>query len=306
MPHRLIALLAVLTALVPVAVVAAGCGSDDLTSVSAAQAADSTRSAESAKVSFKMTMSGMGLPLPMTVTGQGVTATGEPKMDVTFDFGQLTQLAGAGSDGKTRFLLDGKRLFVDPPAIQGLKLPGGAQWVTADLGTVLQSLGVDPAGLGELVRLSPEQQFDALKAAGSVKTIGEEEIDGVKVAHLKGTVKMSDYLAALPADRRERAQKAIDELKKLPGADRQDLDAPAPIELWVDGDKRVRRMIQKTSLPGQGSVPAGTYALTMDLKDFGTKLDIAAPAAGKVWDATDAMSQALKSAAVRGGGTTTG
>jgi hypothetical protein len=167
-------------------------------------------------------------------------------------------------------------------------------------------MGIDAAGPGELMRITPEQQVAALEAAGSVKTVGEEEIDGVKTAHLRGTVKLSDYLKALPAERRERAQTAIDELGKLPGGDGQDFDKPTPVDMWVDEDELVRRIVSKTSLPAQNGVPAGNYELTMDMKDFGTKLELSKPAAGDVWDATDTISQALKSAAAQQRGTTTG
>jgi hypothetical protein len=76
--------------------------------------------------------------------------------------------------------------------------------------------------------------------------------------------------------------------------------------MWVDEDKLVRRMVSKTSLPAQNGVAAGSYEMTMDMKDFGTKLAIAKPAAGDVWDATDTITQALKAAAAQQRGTTTG
>ena len=306
MTCRPLALLAALAALVPAGALAAGCGSDELSSVSAAEAAASTSKAETARTTMTMKMSGMGLPLPMTVKGEGVTSTSAPRMDVTLDFGQLAQLAGVSGGGKTRMLLDGGDLYVDPPAIEGLDLPGGAQWITADLGKALEAMGLDAAGFGELMRISPEQQVAALEAAGSVKTVGEETIDGVKTTHLRGTVKLADYVNALPADRRERAQKAIEELNKLPGGSGQALDKPMPVDMWVDEDKLVRRIVSKTELPAQNGVPAGTYEMTMDFKDFGTRLDIPKPAAGDVWDATDPIVKALKSAAAQQGGTTTG
>ena len=306
MTFRPFALIAVLAALVPATVVAAGCGSGDLPSVSPAEAAASTSAAETARVNMTMKMSGMGLPLPMNVEAAGVSSMSEPKMDITMDFGQLMRLAGAGGDGKVRMLLDGGDLFVDPPAMEGLELPGGATWITADLGKALEAMGLDVAGLSELVRISPEQQIAALEAAGTVKTIGEETVDGVKTTHMRGTVKLSDYLEALPADRRERAEQALAELEKLQGAQGQSLDAPTPIDMWVDVDKLVRRMTSKATIPAQKGVPEGTYEMTMNFTDFGTKLDIDKPASGDVWDATDKIAEALKAAAANPGGTTTG
>jgi hypothetical protein len=306
MTFRPFALIAVLAALVPATVVAAGCGSDDLPSVSAAEAAASTSAAESARVDMTMKMSGMGLPLPMNVKATGVSSMSEPRMDVTMDFGQLMQLAGAGGDGKVRMLLDDGDLFVDPPAIEGLELPGGATWITADLGKALEAMGLDVTGLSELMRISPEQQIAGLEAAGTVKTVGEETVGGVKTTHMRGTVKLSDYLEALPADRRKRAQKALRDLEKLPDAQGQSLDEPTPVDMWVDEDKLVRRMTSTATIPAQNGVPEGNYEMTMDFTDFGTKLDIDKPSSGDVWDATNKIADALKAGAAGPGGATTG
>ena len=297
--------LAALVALLALAPVAAGCGSDDLTSVSADQAAASTREAETAKTNLTLKMSGMGLPLPVTVKGSGVTSTSDAKADLTLDFGQIAAALGI-ADSKTRILLDGGSVFVDPPEVQGMTLPGGAKWVTADFGQALQGMGIDASGLGEIMRISPEQQLAALKAAGSVKNVGKEKIDGVETAHLRGTVKLADYLKALPADRRAKAQKAIDELNKLPGGTGDDFDRPTPVDMWVDEDKLVRRITSKTTIPAQNGVAAGNYEMTMNFSDFGAKLDVKQPAAGQVYDATDDITRALKQAKRQQSGTTTG
>jgi hypothetical protein len=307
--RRLLPFLAALAALVPSAALAVGCGdSSEEFTVSAAQAAEATRAANAAKITLTATISGAGLPVPMTVKGQGVTATGEPKMDLTFDLGSLLALAGAPGDGRTRVLLDGSRVFVDPPAVKNLKLPGGATWVTADIGKVLGALGVDATGFGELLRISPDQQLGALKAAGSVKEVGREQIDGEQTVHLRGTVKPSDYLAALPADRRAAAEKALKELEKLPGASKDSLDQTTPVDMWVGEDKLLRRMIQKTTIPAQRGVPQSTMQVRMDLRDYGTKLDVAAPPKAEVYDATDDLERALKQSAqgAAGGGLSAG
>ena len=305
MTRRPLALLAALAALVPAGAVAAGCGDDELSSVSADEAAASTRQAETARTTMAMKISGMGVPMPVNVRAEGVTSMSEPRMDVTFDFGQLAQAIGAG-DGKVRMLLDGGDVFVKPPAIQGAELPGGASWITADMGKALESMGIQASGFGELMRISPEQQIAALKAAGSVKNVGKETIDGVETAHLRGTVKLSDYLSALPPERRVRAQEALQELEKLPDAQGQELDAPTPIDMWIDEDNLVRRMSSKATIPAQNGVAEGAFEMTMNFEDFGTKLEVAKPASGDVWDATDRIVDAMKSAARQQRGTTTG
>ena len=90
-------------------------------------------------------------------------------------------------------------------------------------------------------------------------------------------------------------QKLIDQVAALPGGGdvTKELDKPSPIELWVDGDDRVRRIKQDTKVPAQQGVPAGAFKMTMDYSDFGTPLDIDRPEGDEVWDATAQIKKAL-------------
>jgi hypothetical protein len=294
--RRLLAPLMTLAALATPALLAAGCGSDDLPSVSAAEAAQSTRDAHTARTTFRMEMRGMGLPQPMAVTAEGVSATDGARMDMTFDFGPILQGIGGGDDGRVRFLLDGRRAWADPPEVEGLDIPGGATWVTVDLKKAVEALGVDPEGFGELFRLSPQQQLAALESAGSVKKVGEEEVDGVRTTHLRGTVTLRDYARALPAERRRQLDKAIRQLAEVAGEDPEWLDEPTPTEMWVDADAHIRRMIQKSEIPAQPGIPAGSIQMTTEFDDFGTPLELDPPEGDDVFDATDLVARQLREA----------
>ena len=282
-------LILLLVALALPAGLMASCGSEDIeSSVNVAEAAAATRDAETARIKMTMEVQGAGTPIPMEFTGEGVTGTREPQMDVTFDFGPLLAAFGGGPDGKTRMIFKDGDVFVDPPPIKGFELPGGATWVTADVAEIAEAAGIDVGGLGELMRMTPEQQLAGLEAAGSIEKVGEEEIDGANTTHLKGTVKFDDYLRALPAEKRARIEKLIDQVEALPGGEsvRRDLDRPTPVELWVDDDSRIRRIKQETKVPAQQGVPGGSFAMTMDYSDFGTELNIDPPEGDEVWDAT--------------------
>jgi hypothetical protein len=292
--RRLMVLVLAAAALVPLAMVAAGCGSDDLEPISAAEAAEHTRDAESARAEVRMTLSGMGLPQPMVIAGNGVTATAAPRMDLTLDLRPLLELAGIPGDGETRVLAEGGRIYVDLPPVQGLELPGGVEWVTVDLNRVVRAFGVDGRGLAELMRIGPEQQLDALSASGAMETVGQEEIDGVPTTHQRGTVRLSDFISALPADRRARARKAIRQLDKLPGGNTESFDTPTPIEMWVDEDNLLRRMTQSAPVPAQPGMPAGRFEMRIDFSDFGTELDITEPVGADVFDATRAITRELR------------
>ena len=291
--RRLLGLLTVVAAIPAIA----GCGSEDLPSVSVAQATKATRDAETARMTMRIRMEGMGLPQAVTTTAEGVAALGAPRMDLTFDFGAFLEQFGAAGDGRTRVLLDGRRGYVDPPAIEGLELPGGATWVAVDLKEAAQALGIDAEGLGDLMHLSPEQQLAALEAAGSVKEVGEDEIDGVRTTHLRGTLTLRDYAEALPAERRRQLDKAIRQIARIAGEDPEYLDQPTPTEMWVDEDARIRRMVQKSAVPAQKGAPAGSMHITTEFDDFGTPLELDLPEGSDVWEATDQLARALRDVA---------
>jgi hypothetical protein len=286
---RLLAILAVLAALLLPAGLLAGCGSDDLPSVSAAEAAQSTREAHTARATLRMELKGMGLPRPTTMSAKGVTATDAPRLDMTFD---LEPLLGQG--GKARVMVDGGRVFVEPPQVPGLDLPGDARWVALELGAVADALGVDGAGLGEIFRMSPAQQLAALEAAGSVKRVGEEKVRGVRTTHLRGTVTLRGYARGLPPARRAQLNRAIRQIAKVTGEEPASLDQPTATDMWVDKDAHVRRLTQTSRIPAQQGVPSGSVRMTMEFTDFGTPLKLDLPAGGEVFDATELATRELR------------
>ena len=288
--RRLLPLLLLLLAL-PALV--AACGEDKQDSISLADAAATTRQADSARMTMSLKASGSGLPRSMEVTAAGVTSMTEPRMDLTFDLGALL------GNAKARIVATGGEVFVQPPALPGVTIPGGKQWVTADLKRVVSAFGIDGSAFAELFRITPSQQMAALEALerkGGIKRVGDEEIDGARTTHFRGTLRTSDYLKALPAAKRKRIEKALRELDKLPGAKKGDWNTATPTDIWVDEDSRVRRMSTDVRTPAQAGAPAGRFLLRFDYSDFGTPLNVKAPAAAETFDATALLVRALRSA----------
>lgn len=293
--------------LVPLALVA--CGDDEKEfSVSAAEAAKATLAKESAKVKLTQEIQGGGIPVPISMKAEGVTSMGDsPKLDLTFDLASLLSLAGApsGTDGKLRVLYTDGKVYVDPPAIEQVKLPDGATWVTADLGEIVKAMGVDASAFGEFMRITPDQQLKGLEAAGDLKKVGEEKIGGVDTTHYTASIKLSDYIAQLEGEQKANAEKALKELEKLAGPEAsKQLDKPQKVDFWLDGDNLMRRMVQTIETPAQQGVPAIKIKQTMDLSDYGTKVDVTPPAKDETYDATDDLLPLLEQAAKQQGLTT--
>jgi hypothetical protein len=282
-----------LIALLASSVVAIGCGSDDLSSESVAEAAEKTRDEGTAKIAFTIRASGLDLPQEMTVRGSGITALDELTMDVTMDLGPLLANAGVEGDGETRIIVLARDVYVRIPSVDGFELPGGKTWVAANVPQILGRMGIDAEGLGALITVTPSSWLRALGQADKLEQVGEKEIDGAATTHYRGKLTLEDSLAALPADRRKRAKKAVDELLAQAG----EKDTATPTDIWVDEDGRIRRMTQRTKIPAQDGTPPGEMTMTFDYSDFGTELSIGAPKPDETFDATQALGEAAEQGA---------
>lgn len=294
MPSRLLALL------VTVAVTGGGlalsaCGAEETAGVNAAQAAEATGKQGTARMTMRMRMSGLGLPTPMTVKADGVTALRESRARITMDLAPLLALTGApsASKGNLEMVIDGADLYVRPPELDGLSVPGGKSWVRLNLRVIADAAGLPTEGLGALFTLDPASQLRALKAAKGLDEVGKEDVGGVETTHFKGTFRLSDFIAALPKAEREQARKAVEALERIGGQETR-LNDPTPAELWIGEDGLMRRMRTSSKLPAQSGVPAGSFVIDYILRDFGAKLDTTAPSASESYDATKALSGALK------------
>ena len=286
MPRHLRALLSLLAVLALGSVVAA-CGSDDIDPASVAEAAETTRAEGSARIRYEITASGMGLPSKMRIGGEGVTALDSTEMDLTFHLGDVMAMFGELGDGQTRLVVDGGKLFVDPPSL-GQALPGDKQWVRLDMSPVIQAAGVDPDALAAVMTVTPEASLGALEAAGGLKEVGQEDVGGVSTTHFRGEVRTSDYVDTLPADRRDAARRALDELYEKANIE----DEPAPMDVWVDEEGRVRRIRQSSKIPAGQGAPAGESVVDMTYSEYGIDAAVEAPPAGDTFDATSVAADA--------------
>ena len=136
MRSRMLALAA--TALLATAggIAVSSCASDEEKgTVDVAQAAKATADKGTARMTMNMRVSGLGLPGPIAIKAQGVTALGEPRGRLAIDRGPLLALIGATAEGNRHLdlTINGADLYAKPPRIEGLAVPGGKPWVALDL-----------------------------------------------------------------------------------------------------------------------------------------------------------------------------
>jgi hypothetical protein len=127
----------------------------------------------------------------------------------------------------------------------------------------------------------PTAGFQALKAASSdVTKVGTEQVRDVSTTHYRGTYDAKAALAKVDGVAKQLIQATID----------QSTLAQVPFDAWIDAQGRVRRLTQALDLTTSATAPAGAAAqqihtsTTIEVYDFGTKVDVTAPPAAQVKD----------------------
>lgn len=116
-------------------------------------------------------------------------------------------------------------------------------------------------------------QLQQMVAAGDVRELGEEDIEGEGTTHYAGTVTAAAVAASaeIPEDVRD---ELVDTLNDNKG-DTADFD------VWIDDDFQVRRYVER------GTDGDGAYTATVTFRDFGDDIEIAAPPAAEVFEFPD-------------------
>ncbi|CAL9339644.1 hypothetical protein SUDANB58_00239 [Streptomyces sp. enrichment culture] len=225
---------------------------------------DRTAEAETARMAVRVRMS---------AEGETVTADGRGVIDLTEGDSVLTVTAG------------GERMeqrVVDQVLYQ--KLPDqqagqGKPWMKVDLrkaagqqGTTGQPIG-DPAQSAAFAKAITDQD---------VTRTGTATVDGVDTTRYRVTVDVAE----------------------LPGgaALRRQVGDTLPMQIWLDEQGRIRRQQIDLTIKAPASAPAGRsegsasprqmkMSTLMEFSDFGTEVDVEAPPAGQVTDATGRAAQ---------------
>lgn len=282
MPARVLALLAAAAA----GVLGGGCGTEELRPEGVAEAARATAGERSAATTVRIRVTGFGLPEPATVAGDGAMALDRALWDLTFDLGSVLEQFGVGvgaGDAGMRVVWRDEVIDVRIPELPDARLPGGARWVRVDLAGLA---GRDADGLAALLALDLSVWIDALRRTRGVKEIGEEDVAGVATTRYVGEVTQQDYIDALPRERRAAATRALEALGSSP-------EEATGIDVWIDGDDRIRRLEQRVNMPADAGTPAGNVVLTYSFREFGAPVDPRPPADDEVYDATREVAEAI-------------
>jgi hypothetical protein len=272
------------------AALTAGCGGSEpgadvsLPTVrSLGQVAARTESAGSYRFEMTMRMSMPGHPEAFELSAEGAVDRTGRRATMSMDFGSLTELvpgAGlAGDDLTMDMVFDWPVAYMRAPFLSG-RLPGAKPWVKLDLAAMAEGQGVGLPSFGSFGQSDPSAFLDFLKGAGSLRVLGQEEVDGVPTTHYLARIDLGAFVDRLPARERRRLGPALAQLRQLT----QDGRLAPLVDAWVDGDRLLRRFAMSFSVPvGRESADV---SLTMDLHDFGTEVEVAPPPAAEVAELT--------------------
>ena len=253
------------------------CGGDALSLDPVASAAAKTVESGSSRVEFEIAMKVAGESIDMT--GSGAFDYADPRGEVTYRL----QIPGLGDVSMDMRMIGTKLYLRLPQEIAGAALPGGKPWAVVDLGKSLEQ-----AGLGSLdftQQQDPAQTLQYLRAASTgVTEAGSATVRGVETTRYAGRMDFRKALDAgidkleLPAAEREKARKGMEWMLEQLGS------KSVPFEVFVDEDGLLRRMTMDMSMKIDGEQM--TMSLRMDYFDFGVDVDVKAPPARDVTDAS--------------------
>jgi hypothetical protein len=281
-PNRftLVAALAAAVAVTVIALAASGGADTQLVSGSAiAQAARATEKIPGASVLMDATIDVDGLDEPLKMHLEGVEDVRGRTGRVAGGYSNFPKkVPGEDADGNVpvEIVALSPDVYMKSPLFDSF-LPEGKPWLHVDVARTSKRLGVgDPA---QFSQMDPSGTVGNLRATSDrVERAGTEDVRGVATTHYRATVQLRKLPALVPESRKAMARKNVAKLIQLLGSDSY------PIEVWVDRQHLVRRVLvtMKMKIPPQNQQM--TMRLTTDLYDFGPKPKAKRPPAGETYD----------------------
>ena len=243
-----------------VAGLAAGCGIGQAPAGSLSAAVTNT-AATTSRVAVSTTVSSPGVATTITAVGE-------------FDYAHARGVlrGGLGLGGvEVRYLPP--RAYVEMPHGPGGPVLKGRAWLEISPPSRATGGGVPSLPLGG-VSVDPMDLLSALTGIGGKATdLGPATVRGAAVTHYRVSVD----LAKAEAHQRPKARAEFHSFVSAVGL------ATLRVNVWVDGQARVRRIAVSLPWPQSSGMPAGfRISETADYYDFGVPVQVSAPPASEV------------------------
>ncbi len=292
--RRTLILLAALVA--TLALIAAGCGGTtatvrELTSFQQVQRASVASGSARFALRVETTLPGAKQPFSFTAEGGFDTAAKRAQLSIDLSaFATLIKSFGdsfggsaegnfpSGKDGwKLDAIEDGSVVYIRFPLLAD-KLPTGKTWIKGDAKD-LSSSGGQLGQFGSFAGTDPRDVFGFLRAvSGKIEAVGTDDQRGVETSHYRATIDVQKLVALLPASQRKG-------LAGLDGLIGQSGVALVPLDVWVDAERRVRKLVLTVAGTAPGSTQKVEASMQIELYDYGKPLDLELPPPEQVADA---------------------
>jgi hypothetical protein len=212
----------------------------------------------------------------------------EVHADGAFDFQAHQGTFTFALAGQTiQAVLIGTVMYENVPQLSAVT--GAKPWLKLDFNTIGQAVGI--GGLGNLVQSQSSDPSAGLAflrgASGAITTVGHEKVRGVDTTHYRMTVELAKAAEQSPVAQQATIRQVIDKLGI----------ASIPVDAWIDGSGRVRRLHQLIDYSGAKlpNIPANALPRTVDVTveyyDFGSPVSVAPPPADQVTDLSEILAQ---------------
>jgi len=227
--------------------------------VGAASAA--TRMSGSARALLTVTHDGRTI----TAAGTGDFGTGDARAEVA--------LANDGPGSTITIVRARGGIYARFP--QGMNpVAGDKPWVSVDAPSLARLTQLALGDMGAQVTGAPLDALTYLQAvSGDVTIVGPDTTRGEPTTHYRGAIDPTRVAAQLPEALRPHASKS--------GA------APVPnlpVDAWIDGQGRLRKLAVSGDPTGATPGEGGPPTITLELWDFGVKVDATPPPPNQVAD----------------------
>ena len=160
----------------------------------------------------------------------------------------------------------GTKSYTAPEAANAV--PDGKKWLEIDLSAANKEIAASSPADG-----GPQEGLKVLEKVEDAKEVGKENIGGVPTTHYRGTLPASGEVFGVEAH----------------------YSAPT-VEVWIDGQDRVRRMHLVISGSLGESKESSTTVMTIDFVSFGEVPKIEAPDPSEVFNVTSEVEANVQAA----------
>ena len=216
--------------------------------------------------------------IDMVMTGQADNS--KPVMVMEMDMGAIPGLPAG--DTKMSMILDGEVFYMKFPAsmMQGMGVDlGGKTWAKIDFAALGEEGKAFEALLAQAKQADPAAYVSLMTGAtDDITEVGTEELRGEKTRHFKMTIDTAAVYENASPDLKEASKNFVDQYGG---------NAKLPVEVWIGEDdlpRKISMTVDTSTIPDAQSLGGGTITTSIEMFDYGVKVDAAVPPAEDTFD----------------------